>query len=289
MSISGTLPMRINFIVVVYATPPALTATIKSLSSINYSTFGIEASFSIWDNSPQGFGNASVLDLAGSVRYYHNGRNERLSVAYNTITSGAEAFEYFIILDDDSEINDRYIYSLKAFFQSDVPVAVPQIFLKNDLISPGTVEGIRGKKIYSRHLKSGERQSTKLVAMMSGTVIHKTVFSAGIKFDERLNFYGVDTRFFIDYARRYPKVFILDATLTHSSALRTPGEPYESRVGRLKNLILSKLYVFDRIDNHRLKIVVYLFLFCIKTIIRERNVRYISLLGLAPRIVKPQD
>ncbi|MNN39215.1 hypothetical protein D3C81_1532450 [compost metagenome] len=151
------------------------------------------------------------------------------------------------------------------------------------------MQGVRGKQISNEHLRGGSKDSKDLVAMMSGTIIHRQVFDAGLRFDERLSFYGIDTKFFIDYAKRYSKIFILDAVLIHNSALRERGQTYESRVKRLKNLVLSRLYVFDHVSNFRLKILIYLFFFCMKTIVREKNIQYISLLGLFSKILKSQD
>lgn len=289
MTIYDGEQVKINFIVVVYATPPALTVTLKSLGLIDFSKFRITQSLSIWDNSAEGFGKDAIPDINGDVNYYHNGRNERLSVVYNKIVADSEGSQYFIVLDDDSEITEAYICSLFGFFSSGIPVGIPRILFKRDLISPGMVQGVRGKQISNEHLKVGSKDSKDLVAMMSGTIIHRQVFDAGLRFDERLSFYGIDTKFFIDYAKRYPKIFILDAVLIHSSALRERGQTYELRIRRLKNLVLSRLYVFDHVSNFRLKILIYLFFFCMKTIVREKNIQYISLLGLFPRILKSQD
>ncbi|MNQ32198.1 Glycosyl transferase family 2 [compost metagenome] len=289
MAIYDGEQVKINFIVVVYATPPALTVTLKSLGSIDFSKFRITQSLSIWDNSAEGFGKDAIPDINGGVSYYHNGRNERLSVVYNKIVADSEGSQYFIVLDDDSEITEEYICSLFGFFSSGIPVGIPRILFKRDLISPGMVQGVRGKQISNEHLRVGSKDSKDLVAMMSGTIIHRQVFDTGLRFDERLSFYGIDTKFFIDYAKRYSKIFILDAVLIHNSALRERGQTYESRVKRLKNLVLSRLYVFDHVSNFRLKILIYLFFFCMKTIVREKNIQYISLLGLFSKILKSQD
>ncbi len=85
--------------------------------------------------------------------------------------------------------------SLAGYFSSDVPVAIPRIMFERSLISPGKVEGVRGKQVSKEHLNVGGVDSIGLVAMMSGTVIHRQVFDAGQRFDERLSFYGVDMKF----------------------------------------------------------------------------------------------
>jgi len=286
MAVSDDKKVKINFIVVIYATPPAKTVTLQSLASIDFSKFRITPSLSIWDNSNEGFGKDAIPRLCSDINYYHNGKNERLSVVYNKIVSDSRGSQYFIILDDDSKVTDEYMCSLAGYFSSDVPVAIPRIMFERSLISPGKVEGVRGKQVSKEHLSIGGVDSIGLVAMMSGTIIHRQVFDAGQRFDERLSFYGVDTKFFIDYAKRYPEIFILDSVLSHSSALRERGQTYASRIKRLKNLVFSKVYIFDHVSHFKLKILIYLIFFCIKTIIKEKDVRYFSLLGLLPRILK---
>jgi len=288
MAVIDDEKVKINFIVVIYTTPPAQTLTLQSLASIDFSKLHINASLSIWDNSAEGFGEGAIPGSSENINYYHKGKNERLSIVYNKIVSDSKSSEYFVILDDDSKITDVYISSLAGYFSSNVPVGIPRIMFERGLISPGRVEGVRGKQVSNERLDIGIVDSVGLVAMMSGTIIHRQVFDAGHLFDERLSFYGVDTKFFIDYAKRYPKIFILDAVLTHSSALRERGQTYTSRVKRLRNLVLSKVYVFDHVSHFKLKILIYLFFFCIKTIIKEKDIRYFSLLGLFPRILKGQ-
>lgn len=288
MAVNDDERVKINFIVVIYATSPTQTVTLQSLASIDFSKHRIMPSLSVWDNSTEGFGEGAIPEFCGSVNYYHIGKNEKLSVAYNKVINDSRGSQYFIILDDDSNITDEYMCSVVSYFSSDVPVGIPRIMFERSLISPGKVEGVRGKKIGNEHLDVGGVDSVGLVAMMSGTIVHRQVFDSGHLFDERLSFYGVDTKFFIDYAKRYPKIFILDAVLTHSSALRERGQTYTSRVKRLRNLVLSKVYVFDHVSHFKLKILIYLFFFCIKTIIKEKDIRYFSLLGLFSRILKGQ-
>lgn len=280
--------IHVNFLVVVYSTSPDLTTTLKSLTTLDFPSARILPKFSIWDNSEQGFGKASISTLPGEVTYHHSGKNEPLSKVYNTLISNSAGSDYFIVLDDDSGITNDYISSLDLFFRSSVPVAVPQILFNHNLISPGTVKGVRGRALNLQNLVTGPVPSKNIVAMMSGTVISKEALSQGLKFDERLNFYGVDTRFFIDYANVYSEIFILKTSIPHSSALRESGQAYTKKVQRFRNLILSRPLVFDYVKHHKLKISLYVLLFSLNTCLKEKNIRYLSLMLLSLHILNPR-
>ena len=281
--------VHVNFLVVVYSTDPGVTTTLKSLATIDFQSTRILPKFSIWDNSEQGFGRASIPSLPGEITYYHSGKNEPLSKVYNTLISNSADSDYFIVLDDDSSITNDYISSLDLFFRSSVPVAVPQILFNHSLISPGTIKGVRGKALNLQDLVTGPVSSKNIVAMMSGTVISKEVLSRGLKFDERLSFYGVDTRFFIDYANYYSEIFILKTSIPHSSALRESGQAYIKKVQRFRNLILSRPLVFDYVKHYRFKISVYVLFFSLNTCRKEKNIRYLSLMLLVLNILNPRN
>lgn len=280
--------IHVNFLVVVYSTSPDLTTTLKSLATLDFQAAKILPEFSIWDNSEQGFGKASISTLPGEVTYHHSGKNEPLSKVYNTLISNSAGSDYFIVLDDDSSITNDYIASLDLFFRSRVPVAVPQILFNHNLISPGIIKGVRGRALNLQNLVTGPVPSKNIVAMMSGTVISKDALSQGLKFDERLNFYGVDTRFFIDYANAYSEIFILKTSIPHSSALRETGQAYTKKVQRFRNLILSRPLVFDYVKHHKFKISLYVLLFSLNTCLKEKNIRYLSLMLLLLDILNPR-
>ncbi|CAH0159661.1 MULTISPECIES: glycosyltransferase [Pseudomonas] len=288
MTLTQSQLVQVNFLVVVYSTNPSLTTTLKSLATLDFQSAGIIPKFSIWDNSEQGFGEASIPTLPGQITYHHSGKNEHLSKVYNTLISNSAGSDYFIVLDDDSSITNDYISSLDLFFRSRVPVAVPQILFNHSLISPGTIKGVRGRALNLQSLATGPVPSKNIVAMMSGTVISKEALSRGLKFDERLSFYGVDTRFFIDYANCYNEIFILKTSIPHSSALREGGQAYAKKVQRFRNLILSRPLVFDYVKYHKFKISLYVLLFSLNTCLKERNIRYLSLMLLALHVLSPR-
>ncbi|MDR8363977.1 glycosyltransferase [Pseudomonas sp. JL3] len=245
---------------------------------MDFSNYGIDATFCIQDNSLSGFDLSSIERMLGRVNYYHSGENKKLSIVYNELIKDNCECDYYIILDDDSVIDSSYLLSLLPFFESDVKVAIPLIKHNGDLISPGRVSGVRGHALKESDVDIGVVKSSNLVAMMSGTVLSKSIVEE-LRFDERLSFYGVDTKFFLSYSRIYDVIFILNTILEHESALRDNLSDFSSLKRRLTNLILSKVYVFDDVKFHRIKISLYVLAFVSKKIITTKNLSYILLLN----------
>jgi len=276
---------KVLFVSVVYSTTPSQASTIISLSKLEFEQHNIDPAFAIWDNSQYGFGRESVPNLPGKVEYFHTGKNEYLSRVYNKIIQLKYDVDWVVILDDDSIIDDRYLASIVKFFGSGLNLAVPMIEYNNGLISPGMQIGVRGKQLTHDAIKLGVNPSTNMVAMMSGTIIKRSLFEQGLCFDERLSFYGVDTRFFIDYSKRCDSLYILDVKMSHDSALRDMTKPAHAQIERLKNLFLSKKIVFEDLPFHRTRLVVYLIMFMFNQAIKRRTFSTFFLIKLIPRLI----
>ena len=156
---------RINFIVVLYSTEPESSKTLRSLSNVDFAKYGIDAAYCIQDNSLSGFDLGSIQRMLGPVNYYHTGENKKLSAVYNELIKDNCNCDYYIILDDDSVIDDSYLLSLLPFFKSNVKVAVPLIKHNGDLISPGRISGVRGHALSESDVAVGVVKSSNLVAM----------------------------------------------------------------------------------------------------------------------------
>lgn len=266
---------KIIFVVVLYKTHPQHSATLVSLSQHSYAEFYIDPIFVVWDNSSHGFGESSLDFMPGRVKYYHSGLNEKLSSAYNKVVLDSSDMDWYVFLDDDSCVDESYLISLKSFFTSGVPVAVPKILHNGVIISPGAVRGVKGKLLPEFSLYTGVRSSKQLVAMMSGTVVSSSVFGSGVYFDERLQLYGVDTRFFIDYSNVYSKIYVLDVVMTHHSALRDESMPVEEQVVRHRRLAAAWPIIFDGVRFYRLKLFFYILYYSLKLSLVRRSPRFL--------------
>lgn len=275
----------VMFVVVIYSTHPSVSNTLSSLSKINFDTYDIAPKFYIWDNSKYGFGLDSIPLPSDKTIYRHTGENVRLSDIYNRAITDSEDTDYYVLLDDDSTLTDKYFNAVyefivsrceQVFDKNSAVVAVPQIMNGNTLISPGIHTGVRGKKL--PHVSTGQIDSAGVVAMMSGTVISKLAVCSGLRFDSRLNFYGIDTRFFIDYQMVFGRIFVLDCILEHKSALRDMSIPVEEQIRRFSNLLVSRYLVFDYLPFCTIRVIFFCLLFSCKKVIERRNFKYLSLI-----------
>lgn len=273
MSFSGET-YNIMFVVVLYKKPPLTSETINSLSAHCFEKYGITPSFSVWDNSAEGYGNASLDFMPGELFYYHTGRNERLSHIYNTVVLDNKV-DWYVFLDDDSFIGSDYLEALMPFFDSHIDVAIPKIVYNNVVISPGMVKGIKGKLLSSDMLYPGKRKSQAIAAMMSGTVVNRRVFESEVTFDERISFYGVDTRFFIDYSKEFEFIYILDVTIPHHSALRDQNMPVAEQIERHRKLTSAWPLIFRDARFFRVKLFFYISYYALKLSVIKRDPRFL--------------
>lgn len=272
---------EVVFLVVIYGSKPSECSTLVSLSRQRFSEYGIRPVFAVWDNSPHGYGIASLSFLPGRVSYYSFGINERLSVVYNSVVSDLKHADWFVFLDDDSVISAKYLESLPAFFDSGVSLAVPKIVHDGVCISPGMVTSIKGKLMPDIIDFSGIKKSKSIVAMMSGTVVRGKVFELGLRFDERLSFYGVDTRFFIDYSKFFSEVFILDVIMPHRSALRDRNLPLDEQVVRHKKLCAAWSVIFEESPFYREKLFIYIAYYAVKLSFTRRSLKFLAVFSSA--------
>lgn len=275
---------RVLFICVVYATKPEKTITINSLSKIEFNKFNINASFAIWDNSIAGYQNEAVQQVLKNykVATYHYGINEKLSKIYNNLINEYKSSnDWVVILDDDSVIDDEYIHGLIEFIHASsnnksLIAAVPRIYNNNIMISPGRIEGVRGFVLPD--IQQGIVKNKNIVAMMSGTIISLISNIELPKFDERLSFYGVDTKFFLDLDEVNGKKYILPSKLEHSSALRNPSLKSNEHCARLINLFSARKIIFEKIPLFKVRLFAYKLLVMIKLIITRKSFVYFKLL-----------
>lgn len=275
---------KILFLCVIYSTSPEKTSTIISLSKINFMEKNIEPLFAIWDNSKIGFNTEDVrlLFQGQKIDVTHIGKNEHLSVIYNNIIDRyKKQFDWVVILDDDSVLDVSYIDCLKEFISkaelnSNLKIGIPQIYNNNILISPGKVIGVRGITLPAVH--QGIVTEKNIVAMMSGTVISISENYQLPKFDERLSFYGVDTKFFLDVDNGTYKKYVFPYVMEHKSALRDTSLAVKEQYNRFDNLFKARKIIYENVPNYRMRLFIYKFLFSIKMTFIRRNLLFLKLI-----------
>lgn len=181
----------------------------------------------VWDNSKCAQHSKESFDnLNGiNVYYYHSPRNESLSIVYNQILDKCfnDSCSYVTILDQDS-----YIPLAFKQFVEDVPAAnliVPTVYSEKTgkMISPRyqSYNYFTNKcknHYFDRPMSAGFYPSKNFFAVASGMTISKTLWHTGIRFSEKLSFYGVDTEFCFDYALDNEHFFIINVDFKHSAS-----------------------------------------------------------------------
>ncbi|ENK5207047.1 hypothetical protein PJX90_07880 [Klebsiella aerogenes] len=275
--------INVIFICVIYSKTPGLTQTIKSIYKIDFTKYNINAHLAVWDNSSKGYGSNSLSEKSNNIKYsyYHTGVNERLSKIYNHIISEkSKEFDWVVILDDDSIIDESYMLALRKFISiadadSHTRIAIPRIYHQGNMISPGIVKGVRGYQL--KFIDDGFTLRKDLVAMMSGTIIRLNM-EALPTFDERLSFYGVDTKFFKDAIKKGNNLYILNCIMNHDSALRDSTIDYKNHIRRLENLFKARKIIYEDVPYVSIRLWCYKALFSLKLILSKKNIKYIKLI-----------
>lgn len=166
----------------------------KTLSSLISS----EAQFStaklvIWNNGPEKLASYDVSHLTGlgyEVQIEETINNESLAVIYNRFIENIQS-EKYVLLDDDSVLNDNYIKAANGSKNSEV--SMPIITSGGRIVNPkiNTSTYVKGQSIAS---------NDKVITIGSGLVVGREIVlkllnNFSTVFDERFYLYGVDTTF----------------------------------------------------------------------------------------------
>lgn len=260
---------KIIVVVVLFATQPRRSETVASLLRHCNENFFLV----FWDNSSSAIYEKQIKQIfPESSVYLSNGSNTKLSSVYNKIIHDYDGDAY-MILDDDSLVPKNYFQAIESFLDHDGDVLVPKIFNKGTMISPGYVKGVRGFNLNGE--ASVIPRGAYLTAMMSGSTVKRHVFDT-VLFDERLSFYGIDTKFFIDVGRQAYKVKVSDHEIEHHSALRSLQSD-EQMVRRYRLLFKGKYFVFEHALFMKLRLRFYALLFATKLFIRTRKIKFLKL------------
>jgi hypothetical protein len=164
---------------------------------------------------------------SGSIDIYHGGfkynlvnieNNISLASIYNIHVSNNLGFDYYCFFDDDTELNVAYFQSL---IEINGFCAVPKIIeKKDDVYSPRfqpLVTNLFNRRLINKISSNtvGSCSSINFFAVLSGLAVSAQAFERGVAFDESFDFYGVDSKFFYDYAKAFDSVYILDCQLNH--------------------------------------------------------------------------
>ncbi|WP_042859237.1 hypothetical protein [Dickeya sp. NCPPB 3274] len=119
--------------------------------------------------------------------------NAPLSKLYNEFINGNIDSDYFVILDDDSQLDDDFIFNI---YKTDADIIIPRILSVDD----GRFYYPTQQGVVVAH--EGWVDLSSLMSISSGLTISKKLVYSMLShypdvFDERFSLYGIDTSFFL--------------------------------------------------------------------------------------------
>lgn len=270
--------LEVVICIVVFAKRPEDSVTLTSIASIDFSKLGMRVTLRVRDNSLFGYDFTSFRErFAGTLILNHDGFNKSLSEIYNEAISSEIRSDLFIFLDDDSLLTVEYMSNVREFYEAEQLVAIPKICHSGVLISPGKIIFVKGTRVRERDINLGGANKN-LVGMMSGTVVKPVVFNKmNIRFNAKLNFYGVDTSFFLDLVKKNIDLFVFDYYLSHDSALRSEVSSSAEMIKRFSSLMQANIILFGDSPLKRVALAAYFPFFILGKVIRLRNLCYVKL------------
>ncbi|UPR28435.1 hypothetical protein IS519_09420 [Vibrio crassostreae] len=185
---------KLAILVVLYNKDIDDSKSIKNLSKISLNDNSNMLVY-IWNNGPKctSLSDSEICKAFSNVEVHNSLSNSALSKVYNKFIETVDSDKY-IILDDDSNLNQEYIDD--AISLSSCSVGMPLITNNGKICNPK----INGLPIVSKSLNNIDLR--EIITIGSGIVIGKSIKDELIRmnvfskvFDERFYFYGIDTAF----------------------------------------------------------------------------------------------
>lgn len=236
------------FLVVLYKESLKTSKTISSFlnSKVNFSNIKLI----IWDNSPYKILDFDLLNKNQiQFEYEWTPENIPLSTIYNTVIETNKDSRLLFLFDQDSEFTELYFKYMYDSVRNEpnVKLFIPSVFHNNKLVSPGRFGFYKGK--YLKQINAGKNISKNLIAITSGMCIRFTTFSEDkVFFDENLGFYGIDTKFCLDYAKKNIYIYVINYSLNHNLSIFQEKEDINIKLKRMNDNQRSTRYI---IKNHK--------------------------------------
>ncbi|MBQ6350768.1 MAG: glycosyltransferase [Methanobrevibacter sp.] len=191
--------MKVIAIVVIYNKKCSESVSLDGLRQ-----YGNDIEVAVFDNSTKDYGNRKYCDKNG-YQYYTMNRNIGLSKAYNYVIEQMRS-DYYIILDDDTQLNEEYFKKLKLMIANlQYDVILPIVKADNMIISPSIVQfGCRVKRI--RDINAVDEKH--ITAINSGMIVKKDVYNK-IVYDEDLFLDYVDHEFMREVRKEHFRIKIM--------------------------------------------------------------------------------
>lgn len=268
--------MRLHILVVLYKTSPGESRTLGSLARASQEDDLLSGQLTVWDNSPAPYGPSALdsLDFGQlEVVYRSCPANAPLSLVYNTTLSGLD-LDGAVILDQDSDLPADYFAHCRRSLaaQPGVPLHIPIVKSNGLVVSPGRLMFFKGRHV--KNPQSGLRKARGMLAITSGMVISRSYLQVP-RFDERLNLYGIDTKFMINLADANEGVVVMPVVLDHDTALWSEISA-DAMLFRARSLVSSWHVVFESRPIASFMASIYARFFMGKLAMKYRDKRFLK-------------
>ncbi|PSV10876.1 hypothetical protein C0W59_20655, partial [Photobacterium kishitanii] len=148
------------------------TETINSILNLEYNDFDVV----VWDNLALCDNEKKIKKHNDKINFIYlpSSENIPLSVIYNEVIVNILEkgnYQYFVILDNDTCVDDEYFISHSRAEKKEVNVNLflPQVINNEQLVSPGYMYGFKGG--YLKHYAIGLNDAKNKTAINSGMII----------------------------------------------------------------------------------------------------------------------
>lgn len=232
----------------------------------------------IWDNSPtEQTMPEAYAEMFNKIIYRHTPQNRPLSHIYNYVIDNFGNYDFLTIFDQDSEFDERFFQELHEATSANktIDLFLPIVRSQRNIVSPGSYYFVKGT--YWTKRKFGVISTKNLVAINSGMTIRFSYLRRDFEgYNERLNFYGVDTHFMLEYAKKRAIAFILDYTIQHDSALLSNDEEIEKRISRFRDMWYSWKVIHEDSLLRSVLIRMYILYTSIKSATHFKSTAFLS-------------
>ncbi|MCC6076414.1 hypothetical protein ACFPTX_18520 [Pseudomonas sp. GCM10022188] len=276
--------LGLSIVVVLYRKQHGESSSLRSLIAAlgEMRDAGFAPTIYVWNNSP-GF----TAPLEHEAVVWLEGENVKLPVIYNQVArSTFEAGgELLMISDDDTDYRQydfrKNLGIVKEFLgdaqrRQSVGCFIPKILSGGRLVSPGGRQLFRGYLL--DQVASGPISAHNLLAINSATLITRDCYERMQPlYDERLNFYGTDTEFFVRYEEFYSRIYVFDSQIDHSLSADSKESP-DRMLFRWRDNIRAMNVIFERTSfPFKLAMRAYYLLMKVKLAVRFRDKRFLQI------------
>lgn len=235
------MSVRFLALIVVYGVDPNVTSSLQTLLNNDLDRDGLR--ILIWDNSPSPDFDKTLLERA-SIQYVSTPENIGLSKIYNIVIADyLSENEYLLLLDQDSVLPSDFL-SIASDAISDYPgvdLFLPMIKAGHNWVSP--LSYFFGWGRYWKVPKHGLMKSSGISAINSGMIISSRYLLGKINYDERVDFYGTDTQFMVDYCAVRPHLFVMSVKIEHD--LSFFSDDIQTKARKFKKMRMAYRFIYE--------------------------------------------